>query len=99
MYIDMKMIEGGFQLQRAAADVLSNRLDRDRCLLVQEFRRLVDDPSRNADFSSQYRPARLFTAGKQSLPDQELMGWLLGGIPVPQGQATATLKALLAFRP
>jgi antitoxin CptB len=33
------------------------------------------------------------------LPDQELMGWILGGIPVPQGQATVTLKALLAFRP
>lgn len=33
------------------------------------------------------------------LPDQELMGWLLGGVPVPQRQATATLKALLAYRP
>ena len=33
------------------------------------------------------------------LPDQELMGWLLGGIPVPQRQATATLKALLTYRP
>jgi len=33
------------------------------------------------------------------LPDHELMGWLLGGIPVPQRQATATLKALLTYRP
>jgi antitoxin CptB len=33
------------------------------------------------------------------LPDQELMGWILGGVPVPQRQATATLKALLAYRP
>jgi antitoxin CptB len=33
------------------------------------------------------------------LPDQELMGWLLGGVPVPQRQATATLKALLNYRP
>jgi antitoxin CptB len=33
------------------------------------------------------------------LSDQELMGWILGGVPVPQRQATAILKALLAFRP
>lgn len=33
------------------------------------------------------------------LPDQELMGWILGGVPVPQRQATTTLKALLAYRP
>ena len=33
------------------------------------------------------------------LPDQDLMGWILGGVPVPQRQATATLKALLAYRP
>ncbi len=32
-------------------------------------------------------------------PDQELMGWILGEHPVPQGQATATLKALLSYRP
>ena len=32
------------------------------------------------------------------LPDHELMSWLLGGIPVPQRQATATLKALLTYR-
>jgi succinate dehydrogenase flavin-adding protein (antitoxin of CptAB toxin-antitoxin module) len=33
------------------------------------------------------------------LPDQELMGWILGDHPVPQLQATATLRALLSFRP
>lgn len=33
------------------------------------------------------------------LPDQDLMGWLLGGVPVPQRQATAMFKALLAYRP
>jgi antitoxin CptB len=33
------------------------------------------------------------------LPDHELMGWILGGIQVPQGQTTATLKALLNSRP
>ncbi|MGE4249925.1 MAG: succinate dehydrogenase assembly factor 2 [Parvibaculaceae bacterium] len=33
------------------------------------------------------------------LPDHELMGWILGGIPVPQRQATATLKALLTYQP
>jgi antitoxin CptB len=33
------------------------------------------------------------------LPDQDLMSWILGDSPVPQGQATATLKALLAYRP
>lgn len=34
-----------------------------------------------------------------AIPDQELMGWILGDQPVPQGQATPTLKALLAYRP
>jgi len=34
-----------------------------------------------------------------AIPDQELMGWLLGEAPVPQGQATSTLKALLSYRP
>lgn len=33
------------------------------------------------------------------LPDQDLMGWILGEQAVPQLQATATLKALLSFRP
>ena len=33
------------------------------------------------------------------LPDPELMGWILGGVPVPQRQVTATLKALLDYRP
>lgn len=33
------------------------------------------------------------------LPDHELMGWILGGVPVPQRQVTATLKALLDYRP
>ena len=33
------------------------------------------------------------------LPDQDLMGWILGDHPVPQLQATATLKALLTYRP
>ncbi len=32
-------------------------------------------------------------------PDQQLMGWILGDRPVPQGQASATLKALLTYRP
>jgi len=34
-----------------------------------------------------------------AIPDQELMGWLLGDVPVPRGQATSTLKALLSYRP
>ena len=34
-----------------------------------------------------------------AIPDQELMAWLLGDVPVPQGQATSTLKALLSYRP
>ena len=34
-----------------------------------------------------------------AIPDQELMGWILGDQPVPRGQATTTLKALLAYRP
>ncbi|MGE3875530.1 MAG: succinate dehydrogenase assembly factor 2 [Parvibaculaceae bacterium] len=33
------------------------------------------------------------------LPDPELMGWILGDVPVPQRQVTATLKALLNYRP
>jgi antitoxin CptB len=34
-----------------------------------------------------------------AIPDQELLDWLLGDVPVPQGQATPTLKALLSYRP
>jgi antitoxin CptB len=34
-----------------------------------------------------------------AIPDQELMAWLLGDVPAPQGQATSTLKALLSYRP
>jgi antitoxin CptB len=33
------------------------------------------------------------------LPDRELMGWILGDHPVPQLQATSTLRALLTYRP
>ena len=33
------------------------------------------------------------------LPDHELMGWILGDVPVPQRQVTATLMALLTYRP
>jgi antitoxin CptB len=33
------------------------------------------------------------------LPDHELTGWILGDVAVPQRQATATLKALLTYRP
>jgi antitoxin CptB len=33
------------------------------------------------------------------LPDHKLMGWILGDVPVPQRQVTATLKALLTYRP
>lgn len=33
------------------------------------------------------------------LPDQELLGWVLGDIPVPPPQATPTLRALLTYRP
>jgi antitoxin CptB len=34
-----------------------------------------------------------------AMPDQDLLGWILGEAPVPQGQASATLKALLSYRP
>jgi antitoxin CptB len=33
------------------------------------------------------------------LPDHELMGWILGDVSVPRRQVTATLKALLTYRP
>ena len=33
------------------------------------------------------------------VPDQELAGWLLGGVPVPSRQVTSTLEALLTYRP
>jgi antitoxin CptB len=34
-----------------------------------------------------------------AMPDQDLLGWILGETPVPRGQASATLKALLSYRP
>jgi len=67
----MKIIEGGFQLQRAATDILSRRLYGDRCLLVQQLRRLVDDASSDADFPSQYGATRLLAAREESAPDKE----------------------------
>jgi hypothetical protein len=69
----MKMLEGGFQLQRAAADVLSSRLYLDRCLLVKQLRRLVDDPSSDTDFPSQYGATCLLTAREKSSPDEQLI--------------------------
>ena len=73
MYIDMKMVEGGFQLQRAAADVFPSRLYRDRCLLIEQLRWLVSDPSSDTDFPGQYGATRLLTAREQSAPDEQLI--------------------------
>ena len=73
MHIDMKMLEGGFQLQRAAADVLSSWLYRDRCLLIEQLRWLVSDPSSDADFPGQYGATRLLTAREESSPDEQLI--------------------------
>jgi hypothetical protein len=67
------MIEGGFQLQRAPADVFPGWLYRDRCLLVEQLRWLVDDPSSDTDFPSQYGATRLLTAREKSAPDEELI--------------------------
>jgi antitoxin CptB len=33
------------------------------------------------------------------LPDQDLLSWITGGSPVPPNLRTATLEALLAYRP
>lgn len=32
-------------------------------------------------------------------PDSDLQAWLLGSVPVPQERLTATMAAVLAFRP
>jgi hypothetical protein len=73
MYIDIKMLEGGFQLQRAPADVLSSWLYRDRCLLIEQLRWLVSDPSSDADSPGQYGATRLLTAREKSAPDKQLI--------------------------
>jgi hypothetical protein len=73
MYIDIKMVEGGFQLQRAAADVLSRRLYRDRCLLIEQLRWFISDPSRDADFPGQYGATCLLTAREKSATDEQLI--------------------------
>src|SRR5262249_34924103 len=75
----MKMIESGFELQGAAADIFSSRLDRDRCLLVQQLRWLVDDAGSDADVSGEYRATSLFTAREQSSPDKKLINPYLFG--------------------
>ena len=67
------MLEGGFQLQRAAADVLSSWLYRDRCLFIEQLRWLVDDPGSDADFPGQYGATRLLTAREKSSPDEQLI--------------------------
>jgi hypothetical protein len=73
MDIDIKMLEGRFQLQRAASDVLSSRLYCYSCLLVKQLRWLGGDPSSNADVSRQYGPTRLLTAREKSSPDEQLI--------------------------
>jgi len=73
VYIDIKMLEGRFQLQRAAADVLSSWLYVDGCLFVEQLRWLVDDPSSDTDFPSQYGATRLLTAREKSSPDEQLI--------------------------
>src|SRR5215203_3246618 len=73
MYIDTKMIESGFQLQCAAADVFPSRLYRDCCLLVEQLRWLVSDPRSDTDFPSQYGATRLLTAREQSPPHEQLI--------------------------
>src|SRR4029077_16787143 len=73
--------EGGFQLQRAAADVLSSRLYRDRCLLIEQLRWLVSDPSSDADFPGQYGATRLLTArGKEAPPETRCKRYLCGHV-------------------
>ena len=67
------MVEGGFQLQRAASDVLSGWLYRDRCFLIEQLRWLVSDPSSDADFPGQYGATGLLTARKKSAPDKQLI--------------------------
>jgi hypothetical protein len=67
------MVEGGLQLQRTAADVLSSWLNRERCLLVEQLRWLVSDPSSDADFAGQYGATRLLTAREESSPDEQLI--------------------------
>ena len=67
------MLEGRFQLQRAAADVLSSWLYVDNCLFVQQLLWLVDDPSSDTNFPGQYGATRLLTAREESSPDQQLI--------------------------
>ena len=73
MYIDIKMVEAGFQLQRAAANVFSSWLNRERCLLIEQLRWLVSDPSSDADLARQYGATRLLTAREESSPDEQLI--------------------------
>src|SRR6266853_487588 len=81
------MVEGGFQLQRAAADVLSSRLYRDRCLLVEQLRWLVSDPGSNADFPGQYGSTRLLTAREKSAPYEQLIKLYLFGHVYSSGRS------------
>ena len=67
------MIEGRFQLQRAAADVLLSWLYRDRCLFIEQLRWLVDDPGSDTDFPGQYGAARLLPAREKAAPDEQLI--------------------------
>ena len=69
----MKMLEGRFQLQRASPDVLPGRLYRDRGLLIEQLRWLVDDPGSDANFPGQYGATRLLTAREKSATDEQLI--------------------------
>ena len=69
----MKMLEGRFQLQCAPPDVLSSWLYRDRGLLIEKLRWLVDDPGSDTNFPGQYGAARLLTAREKAAPDELLI--------------------------
>ena len=66
------MVEGGFQLQCAAPDVLSSRLYRDRCLRIEQLRWLVSDPSGDAISPASMARRAAHGSGKSS-PDEQLI--------------------------
>src|SRR5262249_37024584 len=72
LHIDLKLVEGAFNLERPPADLLWVRFYGDRCPRIGESRWLRRDWGANLALARQYRPPRLLPAWENSMPDEQL---------------------------
>src|SRR5437773_1856217 len=71
--VEVKMVEGSFQLQCAPADVFSCGFECDGRLFVEKLRWLRRNPSADSYNAGHYCSPRLFAAWEQSLSNEKLI--------------------------